>query len=258
MRGRAGEGRGVGAGTAPPGRGGRVPATAAWKGRRTSGILPATARRRAVMTELAVAAAVAFFVTIDPVGIAPIFAALTRTGGAAYRRRMALAGTAIAAAVLFGFALAGEFLLDALGIGLPAFRIAGGILLLLLAIDMVFARPSGLRGTTAGEEQEAAGAADISVFPLAIPLIAGPGAITSVLLLTGRADGDPAAMAVVLGVLAAVLAATLAMLLAAGRIARLLGVTGINVIDRVLGIVLAALACQFVLDGLAQAGFAGG
>jgi multiple antibiotic resistance protein len=206
------------------------------------------------MTDLAVAAAVAFFVTIDPIGIAPIFAALTRRGGRGYQRRMAMAGTAIAAGVLFGFALLGEPLLDALGIGLPAFRIAGGILLLLLAIDMVFARPSGLRGTTAGEDAEAAGAADISVFPLAIPLIAGPGAITSVLLLMGRTGGDPAAVAVVLGVLGGVLAATLVMLLAAGRIARLLGVTGINVIDRVLGIVLAALACQFVLDGLAQAG----
>jgi multiple antibiotic resistance protein len=208
------------------------------------------------MLELTIAAAVAFFVTIDPVGMAPLFASLTHGHGTAERRRIAFTGTAIGAVVLFGFGLAGEPVLRALGIGLPALRLAGGVLLLLLAIDMVFARQSGLRGTTASEDAEAAASRDVAVFPLAIPLIAGPGAITSVLLLCGRAEGDPRRLAVVLAMLALVLLLTLALLLAAGRIAALLGVTGINVVDRVLGILLAGLACQFVLDGLTAAGFA--
>jgi len=209
------------------------------------------------MFELAISAAVAFFVTIDPVGMAPYFAALTKNGGLRYRRRMALRGTMIGGSILLGFALFGRGLLDVLGIGLPAFRIAGGILLIILAIEMVFARPSGLRGTTEGERDEASGAQDISVFPLGIPLIAGPGAITSVILLMGRADGNPAAASLVLGVLALVLLTTLVLLLVAGRVARVLGVTGINVIDRVLGVLLAALACQYVLDGLREAGIGG-
>ncbi len=207
------------------------------------------------MLELTIAAAVAFFVTIDPLGTAPLFAGLTRGASPAERRRIALTGTALGAVVLFGFGLAGEPVLRALGIGLPALRVAGGVLLLLLAIDMVFARQSGLRGTTASEDAEAASGGDIAVFPLAIPLIAGPGAITSVLLLVGRAEGDPRRVAVVLAMLALVLLLSLAMLLLAGRIAAWLGVTGINVVDRVLGILLAALACQFVLDGLKAAGF---
>lgn len=205
------------------------------------------------MVELIVSAAVAFFVTIDPIGLAPVFAGLTAQEDAASRRRIAITGTAIGALVLFGFAIAGEPVLAALGIGLPALRIAGGILLLLLAIDLVFARPSGLRGTTASEDAEAAASRDVSVFPLAIPLIAGPGAITSALLLVGRAEGDPLRLGIVLGMLAAVLLLTLGALLVAGRIASLLGVTGINVIDRVFGIILAGLSCQFMLDGLQAA-----
>ena len=209
------------------------------------------------MLDLAATAAVALLVTLDPLGTGPIFAALTRGDPPEHRRRMAVKGVLIAAGILFVFAFGGEALLHALGIGFPAFRIAGGILLLLLAVDMVFARPSGLRTTTASEEEEASQRGDISVFPLAIPLIAGPGALTTVLLLMGQAAGDPWRQAVVLGVLAAALAAVLAALLAAGWISRALGVTGINVIDRVLGILLAALACQFVIDGLKESGVAG-
>lgn len=209
------------------------------------------------MLDLALTSAVAFLVTLDPLGTGPIFAALTRGATAAHRRRMALKGVVIAAAILFVFAFGGEALLAALGIGFPAFRIAGGILLLLLSVDMVFARPSGLRSTTAGEEAEATLREDISVFPLAIPLIAGPGALTTVLLLMGQTDGDPARQAVVLGTLAAVLAVVLAALLSAGWIGKVLGVTGVNVVDRVLGILLSALACQFVIDGVRESGVLG-
>lgn len=187
------------------------------------------------------------FVVIDPLGLAVIFAGLTHGESADYRRRMAVQGTAIAAVVLVVFALAGNALLHALNIGLPAFRIAGGGLLFLLAVDMVFARHSGVRAPTAREQAEAEHRKDISVFPLAIPLIAGPGAITTVLLKSSSGSGT------MLGMLAIVLALTLVALLLAPRILKLLGETGTNVVGRVFGIVLAALAVQFMLDGLTTA-----
>ena len=196
------------------------------------------------------------FVVIDPIGLAPMFAALTYGDSEAYKRRMALKGTALAALVLFVFMLAGSGLLKALGISLPAFRIAGGILLFLLAIDMVFARHSGLRSTTASEQQEAEQKKDIAVFPLAIPLIAGPGAITTLLLMTGPGQDSIARLALVSAVLLGVLLLTLMSLLFAGRLMAWLGETGANVVTRVLGIVLAALAMQFVLDGMNHAFFA--
>ena len=205
------------------------------------------------MLDLALTSAVALLVTIDPIGTGPVFAALTRGSDDAHRRRMAVKGVVIAAVILFVFAFVGDFLLRALGIGFPAFRIAGGILLLLLAIDMAFARPSGIRSTTGPEQEEATHKEDISVFPLAIPLIAGPGALTS-LLLMGKAQGDILSQGVVLGVLTLVLLANLAVLLAAAKVSKLMGVTGVNVINRVLGILLAALACQFVIDGILQSG----
>lgn len=192
------------------------------------------------------------FVVVDPVGLAPIFAALTHGDSAPSRRRTALRGTAIAAAILVVFVLAGDALLRALGIGLASFQIAGGSLLFLLAVDMVFARPSGVR-TTAREQKEAKSKKDISVFPLAIPLIAGPGALTTVLLMVGERGDDPVVIATVLAVLALVLLITLGSLLFSARIMRLMGETGANVIGRVLGVILAALAVQFMLDGLAAA-----
>jgi multiple antibiotic resistance protein len=194
------------------------------------------------------------FVVVDPVGLAAIFAALTHGEPAEHRRRMALRGTGIAAFVLLVFALGGDRLLDALNITLPAFRIAGGVLLFLLAIDMVFARHSGLRAPTEREQAEAERRRDISVFPLAIPLIAGPGAITTVLLTAGSGGGSLFTTVILLAVLGVVLMLTLLALLAAPRIVRLIGETGANVVGRVFGIVLAALAVQFILDGL-QAGF---
>lgn len=211
----------------------------------------------AVMTDLVLSTFIAFFVTIDPIGLGPMFAGLTAGMDARHRRRTAVKGVLIGTGLLFGFAFIGELLLTSLGIGVGAFRIAGGILLLLVAIDMVFARESGLRTATAEEKEEATHKADISVFPLAIPLIAGPGAMTSVVLLMGRADGDLMMQATVLAVLSGVLLATLFVLVFAGEVSKLLGVTGINVINRVLGILLTALACQFIIDGVIESGILG-
>lgn len=202
------------------------------------------------MVETLAAAFVTLFVVIDPVGVAPIFASITPKDSAVQRRQIAVKGVAVAALILLAFALGGYALLTALGIGLPAFRIAGGLLLLLLAIDMVMARHSGLRDTAPGEREEGARRADVSVFPLAIPLIAGPGALTSVVLLMGRASGDLAQQAALLAIMFLVLAITLVCLLATAQLMRLLGQTGINVITRVFGIITAALAVQFILDGL--------
>ena len=151
----------------------------------------------------------------------------------------------LGALILFLFALAGDVLLEALGIGLPAFRIAGGLLLFLLALDMVFARPSGMRATSVREQEEESYQQDISVFPLAIPLLAGPGAITSVLLFTG--GGSAGQVALFMAVLFVILLLTLGSLLLAPRVMRLFGETGANVLSRVLGVLLAV---QFVIDGL--------
>jgi multiple antibiotic resistance protein len=194
---------------------------------------------------------VALLVIIDPVGSAAIFAALMRGAPEPFRRRMAWRGTLVAGILILAFAFVGAPLLDALGITLPAFRVAGGVLLFLLAVDMVFARPSGIRCPTALEEEEAEHRADISVFPLAFPLLAGPGALTSIVLLMSRAQ-SPLEAAGVIVALIIVTAVTLALLLSASQVVRLLGVTGTNVVGRVLGIILAALAAQYVLDGVAQ------
>ena len=192
------------------------------------------------------------FVVVDPVGNAPIFAGLTRGLSEAERRRAAFKGVMLAAAILLVFFAVGNGLLSALGIGIPAFRIAGGLLLFLIAIDMVFARQSGLRGTTDSERAEAHQRDDISIFPLAFPLIAGPGAITTVLLMASE-GADWQGQLIRLGLILAVLLITLGSLLVTARIVRLLGETGANVIDRLLGLILAAIAVQFVVDGLRTA-----
>lgn len=193
---------------------------------------------------------IVLFVVMDPIGVIPIFGALTRGGGAGYRNRMALKATLLAGAILLVFALIGDRLLGTLGITLPAFKIAGGILLFLIAVDMVFARHSGGRSTTAHEQEEARFKEDISVFPLAFPLIAGPGALTTVLLLVGETRGQSWYFAGMILVLLIVLSITLVCLLAASRLLRLLGETGANVMDRLFGVILAALAVQFVVDGV--------
>ncbi|HHQ41609.1 MAG TPA: NAAT family transporter [Chromatiales bacterium] len=192
---------------------------------------------------------VVLFVVVDPVGIAPIFMGLAAGLPEAERRRTALRAVVLSAALMLAFAFAGEPLLTALGIGLPAFRIAGGLLLFLLALDMVFVRHTGLRTTTPSEREEALRREDLSVFPLAFPLIAGPGALTTVILLAAGREGA-AAWAQLAGVILAVVAATAAALWLAAHITRLLGQTGANMVTRVLGLVVAALAVQYVLDGL--------
>jgi multiple antibiotic resistance protein len=209
------------------------------------------------MRALVIHAGVTFLVVIDPVGLAPIFASLMVGRSPEERRASALTGILVAAAVLYVFAFIGEQLLTALGVTLAAFRIAGGVLLFLVAIDMVLARQSGLRSTTSSEDEEARKRHDVAVFPLAVPLIAGPGAIASVMLLMEEAEGSWLARGIVLGLLAAILLVGYVCLLVAGRIVGLLGVTGTNVVGRVLGIVLAALAVQFIIDGV-RAAMAGG
>ena len=210
------------------------------------------------MSETVVVAFMTFFATIGPVDVAAMFAAMTPAATPAQRRAMASRGVAIATVVLLLFALAGRPLLASLGISLPALRVAGGILLLLIAIDMVFARDSGGVSTTAEEEAEAAGREDVSVFPLAMPLIAGPGTMGAAILLMANTDGDVSQQAVVLATMLGVLLLTWGLLLAAGGVQRVIGVTGMHVLRRVFGVLLSALAVQFVFDGIAGSGLLGG
>jgi multiple antibiotic resistance protein len=205
------------------------------------------------LIETALYAFVTFFVVLDPLGMGPIFIALTRGETAAFRRRMAIRGTVIAGIILLVFAFAGDLLLRSLGVSIAAFRIAGGVLLFLISFDMLFAHATPIRRTTTREDEEAEAKRDISVFPLAIPLIAGPGGLTSVVLLMGRTGGDTMLEAVVLAIMALVLIIMLAVLLAADQFTKWLGETGTNVISRVLGIILSALAVQFVIDGVNEA-----
>ena len=206
------------------------------------------------MWETGLFAFTTFFATIGPVDAAAVFAALTPNATPRQRRAMAIKGTLIAAAVLIVFMLFGNDLLAHLGITLAAMRTAGGILLLLIAIDMVFARHSGGTSATADESEEAGHKDDISVFPLATPMIAGPGAMGAVVLLSAESQGDLERQAVVMAALLAVLALTFLLLLIAGGVQRVLGVTGSNVITRVVGVLLAALAVQFIFDGIAASG----
>ena len=194
---------------------------------------------------------VTLFVVIDPFAVIPMFISLTHNETVKVKRHIALKSTVIATVLLLSFAFAGDKLLDAMSISEPAFRIAGGFLLLLAAIEMVIARHSGIRSTTGEEAKEASHKDDISVFPLAIPLIAGPGALTSIVVLMRQAEriSVNARIGVIL-ILASVLLCTYLSLLISGRIMKLLGVTGTNVLTRVFGIILAALAVQNMLNGI--------
>lgn len=205
----------------------------------------------AQLLEIALVAFTTFFATIGPVDVAALFAVLTQGSAPAQRRATAFKGLFIATAILMMFAIFGEAALARLGISLAAMRTAGGILLLLIAIDMVFARHSGGSSTTEDETDEAKGKQDISVFPLATPLIAGPGSMGAVVLLTAEAQGDLLKWSVTVGGLLAVLLITLILLMMAGQVQKVLGVTGLNVISRVVGVLLAALSVQFMFDGLA-------
>ena len=200
------------------------------------------------MIELFISAIVTFFVIIDPPGCAPIFASLTAGTSSAHRRAMAVRAVVIAAIILLLFALVGEAFLRAIGISLDAFRIAGGIMLFLIALEMVFEKRTERRESRAEEVKNRA-PDDISIFPMAIPMIAGPGSIATAMLLTSHRKG-PEEVAIVLAALGAVLALTLLALLAAGPLMRLIGAKAEAVVTRILGVILAALATQFVIDGI--------
>ncbi len=204
--------------------------------------------------DLLIGVFVTLFVVIDPVGLTPIFVALTAGARPGQRRAIALRALAIAALLLTLFGLLGERVLDFLGISMPAFRIAGGLLLFLTALEMLFER----RGQRRRNQSEPGldPAEDPSVFPLATPLIAGPGAMASMILLAGQ-TATPLELLAVHLVMVAVLVVVFVMFLASGLLERILRETGINVLTRLLGMLLAALAVQFVLDGLADFGFLG-
>jgi multiple antibiotic resistance protein len=203
------------------------------------------------MIELFGSALITFLVIIDPPGCAPIFASLTRGASPKQRRSMALRSTVIAWAVLMFFALLGKPLLHALGISLASFRIAGGIMLFFIAIDMVFERRTERREKRAEAIEKSPEIEDISVFPMAMPMIAGPGSIASAMLWVSRAD-SAINVAVVLAAITTVMVMTLITLLAAGPLMRLIGDKVEAAITRILGVILAALAAQFVIDGLKQ------
>ncbi|XDB00228.1 MarC family protein [Sulfitobacter sp. LCG007] len=193
---------------------------------------------------------VTMFVVIDPIGLAPLYIAITQNMDHATQRRIALTSCGIASLVLLAFAIFGDQILGVAGITMPAFRIAGGILLFLTALDMLFER----RNKRREDRSNATDHEDPSVFPLAIPLIAGPGAITSIVLLMAQHPGAQGS-AIVLGATAAVILVVLGFFLAAGFIAKILGQTGIVVLTRLFGMLLAALSVQFVLDGVRAFGF---
>lgn len=194
---------------------------------------------------------ITLFVIIDPIGLAPMFVALTKGEETTHRRGIAIRATLIAGVLLVLFGLFGEAVLGFAGISMPAFRIAGGILLFLTALDMLFERRSERR------KGQASAANDPSVFPLATPLIAGPGSIATMILLTGEAGGDWAVIGLVMLVLVAVLLLVLLAFMSAGLLERALGTTGTNVVSRLLGMLLAALSVQFVVDGITAINWAG-
>jgi multiple antibiotic resistance protein len=202
------------------------------------------------MLDLLVPAFVTLFVIVDPIGLSPLFITLTNGMTDDERRRVGRRALLISFLLLLAFGLFGESLLTAIGISIPAFRISGGLLLFLTALDMLFERRSNRRERQANEP-----AADPSVFPLAMPLIAGPGALTTMILLTSRNSGDIPALIGIHLVMVAVLALVYLAFRLSGLFARALGQTGIVVLTRLFGILLAALSVQFVLDGLRDYGF---
>jgi len=203
------------------------------------------------MSELFGSVLVTFLVIIDPPGCAPIFSSLTRGTSAAHRRSMAIRSSLIAWAILMFFALLGKPMLHALGISLASFRIAGGIMLFFIALDMVFERRTERRERRAESIEGTPDAEDISVFPMAIPMISGPGSIASAMLWVSRAD-DVLQIATVLAAITVVMLITMVTLLAAGPLMKLIGERIEAMITRILGVILAALAAQFVIDGLKQ------
>lgn len=206
-----------------------------------------------VDTAFLITAFVTMFVVIDPIGMAPLFVALTQGKSGQVRRRIAARATITAVLILLLFAVFGEALLNFIGISMPAFQVAGGVLLFLTALDMLFERRTKRRENQSEEDETD----DPSIFPLAIPLIAGPGSIASVILLMGQRPGIEGSV-MVLGATALVMVIVVGFFLASGLIERALGKTGITVVTRLLGMLLAALSVQFVLDGLSAFGFGPG
>lgn len=201
------------------------------------------------LTTFAISAFVTFFTIIDPVGLAPIFVGLTSHLPKEQRNVIVTRATLISAGIIVFFALVGRFLLDRLGIQLYAFNMAGGALLFLVAVDMLFGRPSGTRETKA-EEEEAMTREDVSVFPLAIPLIAGPGTIATTILYVDLATPNPLELAMVAAAIVVTLAVAWLSMRSSTWIIQRVGRTGILVLSRILGILLAALALQFILNGI--------
>jgi len=202
-----------------------------------------------MLLNFSTSALITLFLVVDPVGLAPTFLAITQGLPQPTRRSVAIRASLIAGAILIGAALIGNWLLDTLEISLSAFRIAGGLLLFFVAAEMVL----GVRMRREGEAAEQAveeHARDIAAFPLAIPLMAGPGAITAAVLLAGRANGDPTRIGVLIGVVVFVVLSCLAAFTLATLIAKALGMTGNIVLSRLLGVLLAALAVQYVVDGI--------
>ena len=198
-------------------------------------------------------ALVTLLVTLDPPGLAPLFIGLTLGMTRAGKREVALRASIIAFVILAAFALGGRFVLEALGVTIPAFRIAGGLLLFYIAFDMVFALKAERRSEIATDAMAIDHIRNVAAFPLAIPLMAGPGSITATMLLADRASGDWLTLAGLLAIIAVAMAVGYLAFLAAERISGLLGTTGNVVATRMLGVVLAALAVQFAIDGAAQA-----
>ena len=196
-----------------------------------------------------ISALVTLFVVVDPIGLAPTFLGVTEGMSTAHRRSVAKRAALIAGLVLIGAALIGHWLLTYLGISLPAFRIAGGLLLFSIASEMVF----GVRierQTKSAEQAMEERVRNIAAFPLAIPLTAGPGAITATVLLAGQASWRPLLLASLIGVIIVVALACYCVFLLAGAIGRLIGITGSTVLSRLLGVILAALAVQYIIDGV--------
>jgi multiple antibiotic resistance protein len=193
---------------------------------------------------------VLFFVVVEPISLVPMYAALTEGASSGYKRKMACKAVILAGLILVVFSLVGGALLETMGISIDAFRIFGGLMLFLIALDMVYVRHSGARMTTSTEEAEVKRREDISVFPLAFPFIAGPGALATILLVTSELSPVSMLFWGMMAVVVLVLAMTYALMRVTPRVMRVLGVTGANVVSRLTGVILGALAVQFVIDGV--------
>jgi len=206
------------------------------------------------MLDIALNAFVTLFVIIDPIGLLPIFISLSAGATNAYRRRMAIRSVIFGAGILLFFALVGHDFLSLLGIDMSAFRIAGGVMLFTIAMEMVFEKRV-TRRTEKAEEFNDDELEDISVFPIAIPFLAGPGSITSIMLLMEAQDGNFAGQVTILSVMMGVLLLSLILFLLSGRLEKMLGQTVSSIFSRLLGVLLAALASQYIIDGLRMAFF---